>query len=69
MTCSNDRKITFLLQKKDSKATERWQGSVKAPEKKSGSYGTSDSVMPTRHALFGWRQQLITMRILFVLIL
>ena len=27
MTCSNDRKITFLLQKKDSKATERWQGS------------------------------------------
>jgi hypothetical protein len=26
MTCSNDRKITFLLQKKDSKATNRWQG-------------------------------------------
>ncbi|CAI3063814.1 hypothetical protein [Salmonella enterica subsp. enterica serovar Kentucky] len=42
---------------------------MKAPEKKSGSYGTSDSVMPTRHALFGWRQQLITMRILFVQIL
>ncbi|EDV3031838.1 hypothetical protein CK740_003409, partial [Salmonella enterica subsp. enterica serovar Paratyphi A] len=42
---------------------------VKAPEKKSGSYCTSDSVMLTRHALFGWRQQLITMRILFVQIL
>ena len=26
MTCSNDRKITFLLQKKDSKATKGWQG-------------------------------------------
>jgi hypothetical protein len=25
MTCSNYRKITFLLQKKDSKASEGWQ--------------------------------------------
>ncbi|EPI92559.1 hypothetical protein A675_00342 [Salmonella enterica subsp. enterica serovar Enteritidis str. 2009K1726] len=34
MTCSNDRKITFLLQKKDSKATERWQGSESAGKEK-----------------------------------
>ncbi|QPN37770.1 hypothetical protein I5080_01285 [Salmonella enterica] len=42
---------------------------MKAPGKKSGSYGTSGSVILTRHAISGWRQQLITARILFVLIL
>ncbi|EBX8732533.1 hypothetical protein DTU32_16265 [Salmonella enterica subsp. enterica serovar Sendai] len=68
MTCSNDRKITFLLQKKIVRR-QRDGKAVKATEKKSGSYCTSDSVMLTRHALFGWRQQLITMRILFVQIL
>ncbi|MFG5939735.1 hypothetical protein N4Q70_03725 [Salmonella enterica subsp. enterica serovar Weltevreden] len=33
-TAPRARKITFLLQKKDSKATERWQGSESAGKEK-----------------------------------